>query len=164
MKIYFRILKYAPNLVPRLIKFLVTSVLGIIFSVVNIALVIPMMNTLFGYKTKEVEIIQELPKFSLSVDYFVDTFNYYFLNIVREHGPNEAILFICVAIICSVLLTNLFRYMERMTASRIRVDVVKNMRMHFSNNVTKLHIGFFNSNRKGDLISRFTNDMLEVES
>jgi ATP-binding cassette, subfamily B, bacterial MsbA len=164
MKIYFRILRYAPNLIPRLIKFLVTSVLGIIFSVVNIALVIPMMNTLFGYEQKKTNVVETLPEFSLSVDYFVDTFDYYFMKIIREHGPDDAILFICVAIICSVLLTNLFRYMERMTASRIRVDVVKNMRMHFATNVTKLHIGFFNSNRKGDLISRFTNDMLEVES
>lgn len=164
MKIYFRILQYAPNLVPRLIKFLVTSVLGIIFSVANIALVIPMMNTLFGYKEKEATTVKTLPEFSLSVDYIVDTFDYYFMKIIRENGPNDAMLFICIAIICSVLLTNLFRYMERMTASRIRVDVVKNLRMHFSKNVTKLHIGFFNSNRKGDLISRFTNDVLEVES
>jgi ATP-binding cassette, subfamily B, bacterial MsbA len=164
MKIYFRILKYAPNLVPRLVKFLVTSVLGIIFSVANIALVIPMMNTLFGYQAKKPVETPVLPEFSLSVDYIVDTFDYYFVKIIQEHGPNDAMLFICVAIIASVLLTNLFRYMERMTASRIRVDVVKNMRMHFSENVTKLHIGFFNSNRKGDLISRFTNDMLEVES
>lgn len=164
MKIYFRILQYAPNLVPRLIKFLVTSVLGIIFSVANIALVIPMMNTLFGYQEKKTTEVPVLPEFSLSVDYIVDTFDYYFVNIIREHGPNDAMLFICVAIIISVLLTNLFRYMERMTASRIRVDVVKNLRMHFSQNVTKLHIGFFNSNRKGDLISRFTNDTLEVEA
>ncbi|HEY0652161.1 MAG TPA: ABC transporter ATP-binding protein, partial [Chryseosolibacter sp.] len=164
MKIYLRILRYAPNLVPRLIKFLITSVLGIIFSVANIALVIPMMNTLFGYQEKKPVGTPVLPEFSLSVDYIVDTFNYYFVKIIQEHGANDAMLFICVAIIASVLLTNLFRYMERMTASRIRVDVVKNMRMHFSENVTKLHIGFFNSNRKGDLISRFTNDMLEVES
>jgi ATP-binding cassette, subfamily B, bacterial MsbA len=164
MKIYFRILQYAPNLIPRLVKFLVTSVLGIIFSVANIALVIPMMNTLFGYQEKKTVAAPVLPEFSLSVDYIVDTFDYYFVKIIREHGANDAMLFICIAIIASVLLTNLFRYMERMTASRIRVDVVKNMRMHFSQNVTKLPIGFFNSNRKGDLISRFTNDMLEVES
>jgi ATP-binding cassette, subfamily B, bacterial MsbA len=164
MKIYLRILSYAPNLTPRLIKFLVTSILGIIFSVANIAFLIPMMDTLFGYNQKKITAAPELPEFDLSVDYLVDTFDYYFINILKQYGPQEALLFICISIIVSVLLTNLFRYMERMTASRIRVDVVKNLRMHFIKNVTRLHIGFFNTNRKGDLISRYTNDILEVEA
>jgi subfamily B ATP-binding cassette protein MsbA len=51
-----------------------------------------------------------------------------------------------------------------MTASRVKVDVVKNMRMHIFTNITNLHIGYFNDQRKGDLMSRFTNDMSEVEN
>lgn len=36
--------------------------------------------------------------------------------------------------------------------------------MHIFNNVSQLHIGYFNEQRKGDLISRFTNDVVEVEN
>ena len=50
-----------------------------------------------------------------------------------------------------------------MTASRMKVDVVKNMRIHIFDKVSRMHIGFFNDQRKGDLISRFTNDIAEVE-
>jgi ATP-binding cassette, subfamily B, bacterial MsbA len=63
-----------------------------------------------------------------------------------------------------VFLSNMFRYMERMTASRIKVDVVKSLRMHIFKSVTRMHIGFFSDQRKGDLVSRFTNDMGEVEA
>jgi subfamily B ATP-binding cassette protein MsbA len=49
-------------------------------------------------------------------------------------------------------------------ATKIRVDLVRNIRLDIFSNVSKLHIGFFNSERKGDLISRFTNDVQEVES
>jgi ATP-binding cassette, subfamily B, bacterial MsbA len=164
MEVYLRILRYAPNLLPRLIQFLVYSVLGILFSVVNIALVIPMLNMLFGYSEGKTQAVTKLPDFSFSVDYLLDTFNYYFISIVRDRGPVDALLFICVSIIVSMIFTNLFRYLERMTASKIKVDIVKNMRMHIFRNATELHMGFFNSTRKGDLISRFTNDIAEVEN
>ncbi len=164
MKTYFRILSYAPNLVPRLIQFLIFSVLGIIFSIVNIALVVPMITMLFDNEDSSKIAIPPKPEFSLSPDYFLDTFDFYFASIISEHGPVRALLFICVSVIISMLLTNVFRYVERMIASRVKVDVVKNMRMHIFSKVSLLHIGYFNDQRKGDLISRFTNDVAEVEN
>lgn len=164
MKVYLRILRYAPNLVTRMIQFLIYSVLGIIFSVANIALVIPMLNMLFGYTQNKAPQVAPMPEFSLSLDFVLGLFDYYFMKVIREHGPMNALLFICVSIIISVVLTNLFRYMERMVASRLKVDIVKNIRMHIFRNVSELHIGYFNNQRKGDLISRFTNDVVEVEN
>ncbi|MFN7329273.1 MAG: ABC transporter ATP-binding protein, partial [Bacteroidota bacterium] len=41
---------------------------------------------------------------------------------------------------------------------------MKNIRLDIFNKVTQFHIGYFNNERKGDLISRFTNDVNEVES
>lgn len=163
MDIYLRILRYAPRLVPRLIQFLIFSVLGILFSVANIVLMLPMIEMLFGQAQGKTEAIPALPPFSFTLKYVLDTFNHYFLTIIRENGPMNAVLFICITIIVSVILTNIFRYLERMTASKIKVDIVKNMRMDIFTNVLELHIGYFNTNRKGDLISRFTNDVAEVE-
>jgi ATP-binding cassette, subfamily B, bacterial MsbA len=164
MKIYLRILHYAPNAVPRLIQFLVYSVLGIVFSVATIPLVIPMLDMMFRYQENQIAALPSMPEFSLSLNYVLDAFNYYLIWIMREYGPVKALMFICAAIITSVILTNLFRYMERMAASRLKVDIVKNVRMHIFNNVSQLHIGYFNDRRKGDLISRFTNDVAEVEN
>lgn len=164
MKIYLRILGYAPRLYSRLGQFLVYALLGIVFSVSYMGLAIPMLNVLFGYAEKHTTVVDTLPAFSFSIDYVLGVFNYYFNIIIRDYGPLNALLFICASIIVNVLLSNLFRYLERMSASRIKVDVVKNMRMHIFTNVSNLHIGFFNNNRKGDLISRFTNDVGEVEN
>lgn len=164
MKVYLRILRYAPGLIPRLFQFLVFAVLGILFSVVNIALVIPMLNMLFGYQADASTAVTEKPEFALSPDFIIDTFNYHFTSIIREHGVMDAMLFICASIVISMILTSLFRYMERMVASRVRVDIVKNMRMDLFKSVSRLHLGYFNNQRKGDLISRFTNDLAEVEN
>lgn len=165
MKTYLRILSYAPNLVPRLIQFLIFSVLGTIFSITNITLVVPMFGMLYQNRENSApEVPATLPDFSFTVDYAIDVFNYYFLRVFRDHGPTTALLFICVLVIISILLKNIFQYMERMVASQVKVDVVKNLRMHIFKNVSQLHIGYFNDQRKGDLISRFTNDVAEVEN
>jgi ATP-binding cassette, subfamily B, bacterial MsbA len=165
MKTFFRIFNYAPNLVPRVIQFIVFSVLGTIFDVLNIALAVPLFGMLYQNRNVEnVVIPQVFPAFAFNIEYARDVFNYYFLRVISEYGLTNALLFICLLVIISILLKNIFQYIERMIASKVKVDVVKNMRMHIFNKVSQLHIGYFNDQRKGDLISRFTNDVVEVEN
>jgi len=161
MKIFFRILLYANRLPRRLAFFFLYSILGIIFGALNIILVIPMLRVLFDRTTGAV--IPEIPDFELSIKYIETIFNHFFLTIIRDSGKLNALLFVCALIVICVLLANLFRYLERVIATKLRVDLVKNMRMAIFSNVTRLHIGYFNNERKGDLISRFTNDVQEVE-
>src|SRR5688572_29565455 len=162
MNAYLRIFRYSPNLVSKFIQFFVFSLMGIVFSVLNLSLVIPMLSVLFDQQ--QVETVPPLPEFSLSVGYLIGLFNHYFLSVIVTHGQLEALLFVCLAIVLSIILANTFRYMERMVASRLKVDVVRNLRMDIYRNMTRLHIGFFSDQRKGDLISRFTNDVAEVEN
>lgn len=84
--------------------------------------------------------------------------------IIRDNGSLNALLFVCGLIVVCVLLANLFRYLERVIATKIRVDLTKNIRMDIFKKVSLMHIGYFNNERKGDLISRFTNDVMEVEN
>jgi subfamily B ATP-binding cassette protein MsbA len=162
MKIYVRILGYARGLSRRMVKFFVFAIFGVLFSAGYLALIMPMLDVLF--KRGGVPPIPPAPgAFELSTKFAHDFFNHHFIRIIHEYGPSTTLLFICVGIVLLMMIGNTFRYFERITASRIKVDVVKNMRMHIFSNVTNLHIGYFNDQRKGDLMSRFTNDMSEVE-
>lgn len=161
MKVYFRILSYAPQLGLRLFQFFLFSVLGVVFQATYLGLTQPMLDVLFN-QNGEVTIVP-MPEFSLTIDYFKGLFRHYMTSSVVNNGPLDALLFVCISIVFFVFLSNLFRYLERMTASLLKADVVKNMRVNIFSNITKLHIGFFNDQRKGDLISRFTNDVSEVE-
>jgi ATP-binding cassette, subfamily B, bacterial MsbA len=163
MKVFFRILNYANRLPRRLAFFFLYTILGIIFGAFNIVLVMPMLNVLFK-QTEKVIVIPALPAFEFSSDYVVGVFEHYFLGIVVNHGALDSLLFVCGLIVSCALLANLFRYLERVMATKIRVDLVKNIRMDIFTKVTQLHIGYFNNERKGDLISRFTNDVSEVEN
>jgi subfamily B ATP-binding cassette protein MsbA len=122
-----------------------------------------MLDVLFK-ETKNVPTIPPMPEFTVSTDYVIGVFNHYFLQIVVNQGALNSLLFVCALIVACVILANLFRYLERVMATKIRVDLVKNIRMDIFKKVTQLHIGYFNNERKGDLISRFTNDVNEVEN
>jgi len=162
MKTFFRTLSYAPGISRRLFFFFFFSVLGIIFGAFNIVLVMPMLSVLF--KNASVVLVPPVPPFSFSSDFIVGLFQHYFLFVIRDYGRLNALLFVCALIVICVVLANLFRYLERIVATKIRVDLVKNIRQAIFENVSLFPIGYFNSQRKGDLLSRFTNDVMEVES
>jgi len=162
MKIYLRILQYAPGAGSQFFKFLIYSILASVFSAVYLGLLGPMLDILFLQKIEKV--VAVAPEFSFTAGYFKTWFQYHFANTVQTQGPVNTLLYVCLSIVGFVFLSNVFRYMERMVASRLKVDVVKNIRVDIFRNVSQLHIGFFNDQRKGDLISRFTNDVGEVEN
>ena len=163
MNVFRRMLSFANRLNLRLPLFFFYSILGIIFGAFNIVLVIPMLKVLFDKSGAEV-LPPALPDFSLSTEWVTGVFNHYFLTIIQDYGKLNALLFVCALIVGCVIFANLFRYLERVIATKIRVDLVRNMRLEIFRKVSQLHIGFFNDKRKGDLISRFTNDVYEVEN
>ena len=162
MKNLVRILSYSRRLAPRFTLFFIFMILGVVFGAFNLVLIIPMLEVLFSNST-EVMTVPAIPEFSFSSDYVLGLFNHYFLTTINSYGRQGALLFICGLIVTCVLVANTFRYLERMVATKIKVDLVRNMRIHIFERVSLLHLGYFNSKRKGDLISRFTGDVLEVE-
>lgn len=162
MKILVRILSYSHRLTPRFVLFIIFMLLGVVFGAFNLVLIIPMLEVLFS-STPEVTSVPALPEFSFSSEYVIGVFNHYFLEIISAYGRQEALLFICGLIVICVLTANTFRYLERVVATKIKVDLIRNLRIHIFERVSLLHLSYFNSKRKGDLISRFTSDVLEVE-
>ncbi|MEJ0030249.1 MAG: ABC transporter ATP-binding protein [Bacteroidota bacterium] len=162
MKSFFRILQYSKNPVSRSVVFILFATLGSLFTTITYVSVKPMMDVLFD--KVDTTTSTTIPPFSLSAEYFIGVFHHYFVGVTAENGKVQALLFVCIFIASVMLLGNTFRYIERIIASKIRLDVVKNLRSHIFGNITKMQISFFNEQRKGDLISRFTNDVQEVEA
>ena len=103
MKTYLRILKYARPLADFVPLYLLYTVLGIFFSIGNFALIIPLLNVLFD-KTGQMaaKAPATLPPFSVSLDYITQTFNFYFAQIIADHGKLGALLFACIVLVASV--------------------------------------------------------------
>ncbi len=161
MKIILRIFGYAKKLNLFIPQYIIFVLLGVIFSVFNLALIVPLLDVLFKQETAEVIVRPE--SFEFSTSYLKDSFYYYFTQIINQYGEKQALLFVCVVVLTSVLMANLFRYLSAIISARIRLDVVKYLRMDIFNKVSRMHLGYFSNERRGDLISRVTNDVQEVE-
>jgi len=90
---------------------------------------------------------------------FRDVTDYY----IHNYGPQAALKFVCLVIVVSVLLSNIFRYLSSRIMEDLRVHTLLNLRKTVFNNVMNLHLSFFNSQRKGDIISKVSSDVQVVQ-
>jgi len=104
-----------------------------------------------------------LPEFALNTQYFLHLFNYYMLEFINEYSRFGALAYVCCVIVISVFLANLFRYIAEVIMANVRADVVKRLRVAIFDKVSRLHLGYFSNQRKGDIMSRITNDVQQVE-
>jgi subfamily B ATP-binding cassette protein MsbA len=162
MKVYLRLLYFASPLSHFVIPFFIYSLLSTVFGVVNFAMLVPLLDVLFGnVKNVPTELVS--PTFSFDVTYFKDLFYYYFQTIVRESGKMEALKFVSAIILVCIFLTNVFRYLSIRVGERLRVNVVRNIRAVLFDKIIHLNLGYFTNQRKGDLMSRFTADASQIE-
>ncbi len=165
MNTYLRILSFAKPYRRYIPQYLVFATLSIIFGLINFTMLIPLFNVLFDQVDESTRAqMQHLPAFQFSIDYVLKVFDYYFMQVIEEYGKVGALLFVCAIIVVSVFLTNLFRYISGITLAKIRASVIQKLRMRIFEKTSQLHLGYFSNERKGDLISRMTNDVQEVEN
>jgi subfamily B ATP-binding cassette protein MsbA len=164
MKVYLRLLQFARPYGDFLPLYLLYMVLGIFFGIANFTLVIPLLNVLFGSTdTHTAAAPTALPHFALTIDYIKDVFNFYFSKIMLTQGKRGALAYVCGVIIASVFFSNVFRYLGGKLLTKVRARVVQNLRGALYNRILDLELGYFSNERKGDLMSRLTNDVHEVE-
>ncbi len=164
MNTYFRILSYGKPWGIYIPQYVIFTLFYVVFSVINLVLLIPLLDVLFNQVDQEtIGAVSQLPDFRLDVAYFKDFFNYYFLNIIREEGKIGALKYVCLIIVIASLFANLFRYFVSVILAYIRAHVIKNLRNDIYANLTRLHLGYFTEKRKGDIVSRITNDVQQVE-
>ncbi len=164
MKVYLRLLRFARPYGDFLPLYLVYMTLGIFFGIANFTLLIPLLNVLFGTPDAHtVAAPSSLPAFSLTSEYIQAVFNFYFSKVIATQGKRGALAYVCGVIIASVFFSNVFRYLGQRLLTRVRARVVQNLRSSLYNRILDLELGYFSNERKGDLMSRLTNDVHEVE-
>lgn len=165
MKTYLRILSYTRPYGKFIPAYLGYTLLAIVFGLLNFTLLKPLFDVIFEQVAPaSLESFRTKPAFSLSLDYFIALFNHLFLQVSETYGKFGTLLFVCVIIVGSVFLANLFTYLSGVILAKVRAQVIKEMRRDIFDKVSHLHLGYFTNERKGDLISKMTNDIQEVEN
>ncbi len=162
MKAFKRILSYARPYSRFWPGYLVFSILSVIFGVVNYALVKPLVEVLFS--PDAVEKYSVMPDFSFSVEYFYGVFQYYLTRIMEASGALRGLLFVCLVLIVTSLLSNLTRFLSQKILVNMKTYVMKNIRTDLFNKITRLNVDYFQEQRKGDILSSVSNDVNEVQN
>jgi len=139
-------------------------VLFAIFNAAALALIAPFLQLLFKEDTSIAKIIMKgEPIFSLSSTYFQGASDYYLASLVFIKGKAGALMLICAMVFVITLFKNISRYMAMFFIAPIRNGVVRDLRNKMHKKALDLPLSYYSDEKKGDLMSRMTADVMEIE-
>jgi len=159
----FAAIKYLKGYWHYAILNILSNILFSVFSVVSITLVIPFLDVLFQPDSFFQELVnhpQTLSFNSESIKHFVQ---YKLAEYILKYGKEQVLIGICVIVFVLTFLKNLFRYLAMFFIAPIRNGVVQDLRNKLMNKLLHLPLSFYSKEKKGDIISRMTTDVLEIE-
>jgi len=161
MKDFFKVLKrFIPPYKKQLILSLLFNLLSALFTVFSMALMAPILEILFGM-TEEVK---DLLPWAVNLSIIKHNLYYYITIFTEANGAGYTLLFVGIFVIIATLFKVGFAYLGAFETVYIRNGVVKDMREQIYSKIIKLALPFFSEERKGDIISRITGDVTEVEN
>ena len=165
MKTYFRILSYASPFSVIIPLYLFLTSFYIVFSMINFSIMIPLLEVLFNQVENNISQNNlNNSEFTFSIQYIKSTFYNYFNEIIQSNGRKEALKFVCGVILISVFFANIFKYFSALIIAKVRVRIVTNIRNSLYEKITNFKINFFTTKKKGDVISRITSDIQQIEN
>ena len=164
MKNLRRVLKYIIPYKGYALLNILFNILSSLFNVFTIVMVVPMLEILFYGETSNKSFNQPDDIKGEFFTWLGDQISSFSQGGETElEGKLNALLVICFAIIITFFLKNLTRYFGMFFMAKIRTGVVKDLRAEMYSKTLSLPVYYFNEQRKGDLISKITNDVQEVE-
>lgn len=162
MKTFLRLLAYAKPYRHYWPSYMALSILALVFGIVNIVLFKPLLTVLFQPET--VRSIVSIPQFTLSLEYFNVVFEYFLGKILFTNGMLQGLAFVCVFLVIFTFLTDYIKYLSQKILVRMRVTIMQRIREALFIKISSLHVGYFNTKRKGDILSSISNDVTEVQN
>jgi len=157
MKSFWRLLRYIKNYKAYVVSNVISNILTALFTVISAPLLIPFINILFG----KTDIVTQKPEsWFKDVEY---TANYLTSQVILTYGKEQALIYICGAIVAVFFFKNLFHYLSLFFMAPVRNGIIRDLRRQLFDKILHLHLGYFSEERKGDLMSRITADVQEVE-
>ncbi len=164
MKTFRRVLGFAKPYHKHFPQYAVFAFLAILFNLLNFTLLEPVFAIIFDtIKPEELEkLAREVPR-GFNPEYFTSLFYQKFISVKETYGKGSTLIYVSIVIGFSALLSNLFTYISNVIMGVVRANVIQKVRNKIFLNTTGLHLDFFSGERKGDIMSRMTNDIQEIE-
>ena len=163
MSTYMRLLGFARPLSRYAVPYFFYSVLHALFNTFTYTMIIPIIGTLFseGYVFTPT---YELPAVELNTECLDGVINYLYTQVFGTEFLTTRLLALLSAllIMCNVL-SNAFRYLGAMTVETMRTRTLQRMRNEMFERTMSMNVGYFSDQRKGDIMSKITSDVMVVQ-
>ena len=159
MKNIFRIFRYLRFFPKQITLNIFFNICFVFFSLFSFAMIVPFIELLFGVSNPPTS----EPTFSLNQSAMTDWLTWQLYQLKLTHGTWQCLFFVAIGYIACSFLSNTSRYLGMYFLSPIRNGMIERIRNDFYHHITILPVSFFSAQRKGDIISRLSNDLADIE-
>ena len=152
----FAYLRFFPREISLNVVF---NLLAVLFNLSSFVFIVPFIELLFGIG----EVPSEQPPLAFSQKTLSAWMEWQLANGKLQYGLWRCLAMVAAAYLSSSLLSNLFRYLALYFLSPVRNGVIERLRNDFYHRATILPIAFFKRQRSGDILSRMSNDLVDIE-
>ena len=161
MTYFWKIFRFAKPYSKYMALNIFFNILYAFFNAFSFLVLMPMLEVLFG----ENRPVYTKPSFSGALDfktYISDRMSFEVTRYASD-DPQRALVLVISLILVTFLLKNLFNYIALFFITFLRNGILKDIRIALFNTITNLSIAHFTEKRKGDFMSRVSNDVTEVQ-
>lgn len=144
-----------------IIAYMTSNFLSVLFTTFTVGMISPFLDIIFDKSTP----ITTNPGLVLSKEGIGNYFNYFMTDFISHHDNNKVwgLVFVCIIMVVATFFKNLFLYISKYILNPLRNGVLLNLRRDMFQKIINLPVGFFTNERKGDILSRMTNDISAIE-
>lgn len=163
MKDFIKILRrFVPPYKRYLVLNILFNILTAFLTLFSFALIIPILEMLFKIKEANYEF---MPLGSASLkDVAVNNFYFYTQQSIELYGQVSTLALLAIALVIMTALKTGTAYLSSYFIIPLRSGIVRDIRNYVYDKITALPIGFFTSERKGDVMARMSGDVAEIEN
>lgn len=162
MKQFFNILRYAKPYKRHALGHILSNILYALFGALSFIALIPMLDILFEKNQVKPTVKPVYEGLSSLKDFYKDYLAYQ-VNLYAENDPQKALLMVVSLIIILFLLKNIFGYLANYFMVFLRNGVVRDLRNAVYKKTVELPLSYFSEQKKGDIMSRVTNDVSTLQ-
>ena len=153
------LLKYFAPYKWSAVKNIIYNILSALFALLTFTLVKPFLTVLF---MPDVAVVNPGP-FQLTSAYIEAFSKYYLAVFIEKNGQSGALILVVLIVICASFFKNGFIFLANNCMAFIRSSTVRDLRKKLYHKILRLPLSFFTDARKGDVRTRISNDVQEVE-
>ena len=153
------VLKYVLPYKGAILTNIFYNLLSAVFALLSYTLAVPFLKVLFS-----MTVVTPHPgEFQMSISYLSSLVQYYLTVFIDNYGRLGALMIVCLVFVVASLLKNGFIFLSNNSMAYIRSSTVRDIRKNIYSKILRLPVGYFSDARKGDIMTRISNDVQEIE-